>query len=183
MDDNAIMLLTTIAKNTESAANANIGIAIIAGCFAIIAAATSGWSIYLQSKSNNHAQIVTTERLRWLQDIRKGVANAFTLMDMQLDLVQRPNLTQQQLDDLSKSIMGTVHELLVFLNPDKSYQGEICTAFTSMQNLILACIHNYGNSGLFSQNKTLYTVDKSKAYRALVELGKETWNQIKQELK
>lgn len=183
MEEEAIGLLTKIAHNTESAANVPIITILIGGVFGLLTAVVSGWLVYLQNKNKSHAQIVTTERLRWLQDIRKGTAKAFTLMDMQLDLLRRPATSQEKMDELSVEVMQSVHEIQLFLNPHKQHQSEIFKAFSAMLQLIQECMSKPKDIALFDGNKKLYTQEKQKAYNALSELGKETWNQIKKELK
>lgn len=103
-----IQLLQIIAKNTE-ATYSPLYIATITAASAIIVGGIGAYGLLKTAKKQNYAQIISAERLRWLRVIRENIAQVFTLMDRQADLLRRPGTTQAQLDELSEQIMDRVH--------------------------------------------------------------------------
>ena len=126
-----IKLLQQISDNT--AMDNAVWVAAVAGGAAILGALISAIinycvtnrSIKSQEKVEDKklkANIITTERLRWLQDIRGRLSQLYVQLDMQYNIIKRPiaNQTQQQiqsmLDDYSSDIMLQTNMITLMLN-------------------------------------------------------------------
>jgi len=137
----AIELLKEIASNT---ANQNsLWVAVVAGGSAVLGAAVSACLAYFAaSKAANiqkdiaaqhsaleqkklRASIVTSERLRWLQDLRSQVAEFYSYIDIQVMHIQRlldPRVTpisRDDLDKISKEAGLKANLILLMLNREK----------------------------------------------------------------
>lgn len=91
-------LLQKIAENTS---NSSMHIALVAGGSAVAGALASALLSYfgivrtiraqtLIERQKLQATVVTTERLRWLQDLRAKVAAFYAQIEMQLSHLERP---------------------------------------------------------------------------------------------
>ncbi len=175
MDESVILLLQTIAKNTE-ATNLPFYTAAVSAGAVILAGAIGAYGLLRQARNQSYAQIVCTERLRWLRDIREKTAKSFTLMDRQADLLRRPGTTQLQIDALSEEIMDTVHLIQVYLNNKKGAQKAVFLGLSEMQTHLSNAMASPQNN---TQHLQSYAQAKQETFTALVKLGKKTWPQIK----
>jgi len=136
-------------------------------------------NLQLESKKL-HAGLVTTERLRWLQDIRVRLSNLFALLDTQFDLLRRPVSAPQkasrqlELDALSQKVMVEINNVTLMLNPNKPDQNDLRIALNSSLEIVVSSFA----PGAHSVNSPLYAALKTDAFNALTLIGIETWTQI-----
>jgi len=188
-----IELLRQIVENTSNGSSLHVawvaGGSAVAG--ALATALLSYFGIRRTIKSQHaieqqklQATIVSSERLRWLQDIRARLADVYAKMDVQFNILQRPvpaqnQLTrQQELDDLSKDIMVQVNIIHLMLNPGKGAQAKLRNALQTNQGFLAA--HFSSPQQARTQSSYIaYQQIKQDAFDALTEIGIETWRQIK----
>lgn len=127
-------LLQKIAENTSS--NTSMHIALVAGGSAVAGALASALLSYfgivrtvraqtLIERQKLQATVVTTERLRWLQDLRAKVAAFYAQIEMQLSHLERPvgaiqaAKYQETLDALSMEVMSQCYASFQCLTQQK----------------------------------------------------------------
>jgi hypothetical protein len=188
-------LLQKIAANTAS--DSSLRVAMIAGGSAVAGALASAILSYFGIRHTVRAQaqiekqrllatVITTERLRWLQDIRARLANVYAKMDTQFSLTKRPIQLpetivdrQKTLDDSSSVVMTEVHVIHLMLNPKKVTQLTVRQSLSDCQKIILNCVNDrqLANS---DECATKYADTKKKAFDALTVIGVDTWEKIKE---
>ena len=129
------------------------------------------------------ADVVTKERLRWLQELRELASNNYVNIDYQYNLLKRKidkdtYEFQIELDEVSKRIMKQSNDIILMLNKTDPIQGDLFNAVQDVQNYILKCV---GECKLEAQqfNDEEYGKIKNSFFNAMSEIGNETWNQIK----
>jgi hypothetical protein len=137
---NELLLLERIAKNTEG--SSNLWVAAIAGGAAVLGALVSAVGRLSRDgkecgeprkveRAKLQATIVTSERLRWLQDLRAKFGSFFTHIEQQLDLLSRPEgpegkkAYQEALDTMSKQAAADGNSILLVLDKEKDGQREL----------------------------------------------------------
>ena len=147
-------LLRQIAVNT--ARDDSVWIAVVSGASAVLGAAVAAAFGYLVAhrtaqsqerieKARLKATVVTTERLRWLQDIRQRLAVFYTRTDMQYNLLKRPHKSEQYpelqklFDEGSSEVGELCHVMLLMLNPSKPDQAKLREALNDTLNFLLQC--------------------------------------------
>lgn len=186
-------LLQQIAENTANGYAMHIawvaGGSAVAG--ALLTALLSYFGIrhtvksqYVIEQQRLQATIVSAERLRWLQDIRARLADVYSKMDMQFNILQRPvsesdpSMKQKELDELSKEIMTQVHIIHLMLNPEKPAQAKLRDSLHSNQTFLSA--HFMQPEQAKTESSFIaYQKIKQDAFDALTEIGTETWRQVK----
>jgi hypothetical protein len=188
-------LLTQISEHTKPD-NSAIWIAAISSLSALIGAGIGASLLYRgtakQVEATNEieakklqANIITTERLRWLQELRLKGSEFYANLDMNYSLLKRPINPQdnpefqKQADVIAEKVMVQCNQIILLLNPKKKHQEAMrhsCNdALTIFQESVAK--RNGGNLDFddekYSNNKTLF-------FNSLTEIGVETWAQIKQ---
>jgi hypothetical protein len=187
--DESIQLLQKIADNT--AHDNSMWVAIIAGGAGVLGATLTALFSYLIARKTQQteekrlrASVVTTERLRWLQDIRQRLSHYFVQMDMQYNYLHRPippgekAAYQETLDNFSNEVNEQCNIIFLMLNPEKENQNNLRTAVQDGLRFIRECV-KMKNSGSSSFDDNLYKAIKQKAFDSLTIIGIETWDRIK----
>lgn len=186
-------LLQKIAENTSNASP--LPVAWVAGGSAVAGALLTALlsyfgirhtikSQYLIEQQKLLANIVSAERLRWLQDIRSRLADVYAKMDMQFNLLQRPvaehnpAARQSELDELSNAIMVQVNIVHLMLNPEKAAPAKLRDSLQLNQQF-LAVHFAQPEQAKTESSFIAYKEIKQKAFDALTEIGVETWRQVK----
>lgn len=170
-------------------------IALISAAAGVFGALAGGLASYLiareKAKSDLEletkrlrANLVATERLRWLQDIRERLSKLYKQLDLQYNLLKRPMVPsesankQQQLDAMSSEIMEQCHMITLMLNPAKPDQAELHDALQDALEFILTAFQ-LAAAGTKTFNDNEYARHKQAAFNAMTRLGVETWRQVK----
>lgn len=156
-----------------------------AGAFAsyLVAREKAKSDIELESK-RLQANVIATERLRWLQDIRQRMSTLYQQLDFQYNLLKRPvahnqgTTTQQQLDDMSAEIMAECNMITLMLNPAKPDQAALRDAIQSALQFTQQCFQQAA-VGSRNFNDHEYRTYKQAAFDAMTRLGVEAWKQVK----
>ena len=190
-----IELIREIAENTKPT-NSSLWIAVVSSASALFGALIGAVLLYrgavrqIASSQNIEqrklqANIITTERLRWLQDIRARTSNFYADLDMHYSLLKRPINAQQNpqhqanMDDLAKKVMVEFNQITLLLNPAKTEQHEMRLALNDALKFFEQCVAQR-NSGNSSFNDQFYSATKTDVFNALTFIGAETWKKIKQ---
>lgn len=78
--------------------------------------------------------IITTERLRWLQELRSRGSEFYANLDMHYSLLKRPFNPQinpehqEQGDNIAQVVMFQCNQIMVLLNPAKPTQLTVIKA-------------------------------------------------------
>lgn len=187
--DQSIQLLQKIADNT--ARDNSMWVAIIAGGAGVLGATLTALFSYLIARKTQQteekrlrASVVTTERLRWLQDIRQRLSHYFVRMDMQYNYLHRPipagekATYQETLDNFSNEVNEQCNIIFLMLNPEKENQNNLRSAVQDGLRFIRECV-KIKNAGSSAFDDNLYKAIKQKAFDSLTIIGIETWDRIK----
>lgn len=190
--DEVIRLLKQIADHTSHDNSA--WVAGISGGSALLGAAIVGAVSYFVGRrtadsqerietARLHTNVVTAERLRWLQDIRQRTAHLFVQMDMQYNYLKRPVRGdpapfQEQLDGYSTKIMEGVNVITLMLNPAKPDQAALRSALQGALAFLQECFVQKG-PGPQSFDDQRYAALKQGAFDSLISIGTSTWARIK----
>ncbi|MCW0345808.1 hypothetical protein NB703_003901 [Pantoea ananatis] len=184
-------LTTTPSPTGNVSSGSSTLVALISAAAGVLGALAGGLASYLVARQKAksdleletkrlQANLVATERLRWLQDIRERLSDLYKQLDLQYDLLKRPvapasrATKQQQLDVMSSDIMGQCNMITLMLNPDKSDQAELRDALQQVLTFMQAAFQQAAAS-----NHTEYARLKKAAFDAMTRLGVETWRQVK----
>jgi len=169
--------------------------AIVAAGAAILGVSVTAIFSYFVAKKNSDTQqsiegkrlranIVTTERLRWLQDIRQRLSHLYAQTDMQYSHLKRPiapgqqAISQAAFDKFSEEIMEQTNVITTLLNPNKPNQAKLMQSLQNKLAFLQRCFQ-LKSSGVTQFNDVDYASIKKDAFDALVDIGVETWKQIK----
>jgi hypothetical protein len=208
MDDPTLQLLQKIADNTGQ--SDSMTIAIVAGASGVLGAGLTAWCGYLIAKKTQvteekrlRAGIVTTERLRWLQDVRQRLARFYVQLDMQFNFLQRPIPPtlegkieyQKQIDVLFNEINEQSNIISMMMNPEKAEQKDLRSALQESLIFVNNCVKKQGaairgNAGLVIPlspdevpfDNLAYAKIKTKAFDSLTRIVIKTWKRIKDDL-
>lgn len=186
-------LLQQIADNT--ARDDSLWIAIVSGGAAILGAGVTAIFSYFVAKESAETQqqieskrlyatIVTTERLRWLQDIRQRLSHLYTQLDMQYSYLKRPIQqghqanAQAAFDKFSMEIMEQTNNITLMLTPSDPYQGKLVQVLQDKQAFLHQCFAQR-STGTVQFDDQKYTSLKQSAFDALISISSEAWKQIK----
>lgn len=185
-------LIQQIADNT--ARLDSVWIAAISGGAAVLGALAVVLANYLVARKSAESQlkietarlrvtVVTTERLRWLQDIRQRLSKLYGQMDMQYYHLKRPvpkdqsAQFQQTLDTSSAEIIEQSNVITLMLNPKKPEQAALREALEeSMAFLSQYTTKERSDVAVFDD--TRYVLIKQKAFDALTSIGIQAWDRI-----
>ncbi|KFZ32130.1 hypothetical protein IDSA_05555 [Pseudidiomarina salinarum] len=138
-----------IAENTstnisfwvaEIAASAAISGAIVSGLLQFFNELKRSKRAFRLEEKKLRANIIASESLGWLQDIREWLSSVCTHLDMQYSFLKRPGTPpqlQQTLDDYSFSVMQEVHHITLLLKPDKPDHRELKRSLAFKQKIML----------------------------------------------
>lgn len=169
-------------------------IALISAAAGVFGALAGGLASYLVARQKAksdleletkrlQANLVATERLRWLQDIRERLSKLYKQLDLQYSLLKRPvapgerATKQQQFDVMSSEIMEQCNMITLMLNPAKPDQAELYDALQQALEFMLTAFQSAAETTAF--NDTEYARHKQAAFHAMTRLGVETWRQVK----
>ncbi|EJF31673.1 MULTISPECIES: hypothetical protein [Enterobacteriaceae] len=170
-------------------------IALISGAAGIFGALAGGLaSLYVarhKAKSDLEletkrlqANLVATERLRWLQDIRKRFSNLYSQLDMQYNFAKRTvdnsdiAIIQKQLDEMSSEIMEQCNMIMVMLNTAKPDQAKLYDVLQQVLRFIPR-VFQQAPAKITNIHDKEYGEYKQAAFDAMTRLGVETWRQVK----
>lgn len=210
MSDNTleiVRLLTQIAEQTQSN-SLTTWIVPFTGMMGVIVSGISAFLVFLngQKQAKNvqkqieantkseedklrleeirlRANIITTERIRWLQELRSRGANFYALLDMYYNLLKRPINPQldpsfhAKGDEIAQIVMRECNQILLLLNPNKKYQAKLEKKCNEALKLVLQCVKER-NENNFEFNDNNYSQIKKDFFDSLINIGIETWEQI-----
>lgn len=189
-----IELLKQIEEHTKPD-NSAVWVAAISSASALIGAGIGAALLYRGTARQTEAtseieekklkvNIVTTERLRWLQELRVKSSEFYANHDMNYSLLKRAVAEddlpkyQEKSDEVSMTIMIQSHQIILLLNPNKKHQKEMREACSDSLAFFLQCT-NQMNNGNYNFDDKSYSDIKTKYFNALTEIGIETWRKIK----
>ena len=163
------------------------GAAILgASISAVISYLVTSRSIKSQEKMEDKklkANIITTERLRWLQDIRERLSKLYVLLDMQYNIIKRPiaNQTQQQIqsmpDDYSSDVMLQINMITLMLNSKDQEQIDLRNELQNVLGYMQQCF-SQTTSQAQTFNDQQYSQMKTSIFNLATSIGSEAWQQI-----
>lgn len=191
----ALAAATVSSPSSNVPANSSTLVALISAAAGVFGALAGGLASYLiarqKAKSDLELEtkrlkvnLVATERLRWLQDIRERLSNLYKELDLQYNFLKRPvapgssATRQQQLDAMSSEIMCQCNMITLMLNPAKHDQAALRDALQQALKFTFEAFQQQptGNNTL---NDTEYARYKQAAFDAMTRLGVDTWQQVK----
>lgn len=187
-----LQLLQQIVDNTSR--DDSVLVAAVSGGAAVLGAFAGALVSYLVAKKAAESQlqietarlratVVTTERLRWLQDIRQRLSQLYRQMDMQYNHLKRPvpqgqsAQVQQTLDALSAEIIEQCNVITLMLNPHKSEQAALRDALQEAMSFLSQCF-TQKSKGVTSFDDLRYAAVKQTAFDALTSIGIQAWDRI-----
>lgn len=188
--------LSTASNPSDSTpANSSTLIALISAAAGVLGALAGGLASYMVARAKAksdleletkrlQANVVATERLRWLQDIRQRLSTLYQQLDFQYNLLKRPiapgasAATQQQLDGMSSEIMVQCNMITLMLNPAKPDQAALRDALQSALGFMLS-IFQQAATGATNFDDAKYAAYKQGAFDSMTRLGVDTWRQVK----
>ena len=188
-------LLTQISEHTKPD-NSAIWIAAISSASALIGAGIGATLLYRgtakQVEATNiieekklQANIITTERLRWLQELRSKSSEFYANLDMNYSLLKRPVNPQdnpeyqEQTDKIAEKVMIQCNQIISLLNPKKQHQELMRKSCNNALSIFQEAVGKR-NSGDFNFDDEKYLNNKTEFFNSLTEIGIKTWAQIKQ---
>ncbi|MGI0154155.1 hypothetical protein ACQ661_10910 [Pseudidiomarina sp. WS423] len=188
-------LLRQIAEQTKPD-NKAIWVAAISSVSALVGAGIGALLLYRGTKKQIEsaseieekkirANIITTERLRWLQELRAKSSEFYANLDMHYNLLKRPVNPQanpeyqEEADKISKEVMVQVNQIILLLNPKKTHQEKMRQSCNGSLAFFQECVGKR-NQGDFSFDDQKYAQIKTDYFNALTEVGVETWKQVKE---
>ena len=188
--DDPIALLQKIADNTSH--DNSWWVAMIAGGAGVLGAGLTAYFSYriaIRSQQTEEkrlrAEVVTAERLRWLQDIRQRLSRFYAQLDMQYSYLKRPVPAggqpdyQKEVDVFSNEINEQCNIITLMLNPQKQHQANLRDALHQALGFMVECVGIKSNGSTNFEDKK-YLALKNAAFNSLTIIGIETWDRIKQ---
>ena len=192
---NVLDLLTQIAENTKPDSQA-VWVAAISSASALLGAGIGAFLLYKGTSRQIESQketeekklkvnLITTERLRWLQEIRSKSSEFYANLDMNYSLLKRPINPQQntgfqnQADEIAQKVMVQCNQIILLLNPAKPQQEKLRNACNGALEFFQSCV-DQRNTGQFNFDDTRYASIKTDFFNALTVIGVETWGKIKE---
>ena len=127
-----------------------------------------------------HVSIVTSERLRWLQELRDRLSNLYVDLDSQRDLFRRPfpdamrAEVQRQSDEISRRVMKEVNSIDLLLNPEKPDQRALRDAL----QLVIGLVPRGQGAENHAATAAEYLSLKNVAFDSLTRIGITAWDKI-----
>lgn len=186
--EDSVQLLQKIADNTSH--DDSWWIALISGGAGVLGAGLTAFFSYRMAIKAQHveekrlrAEIITTERLRWLQDIRQRLSHFYVQLDMQYNYLKRPIPDgkfadyQERVDTFSNQINEQCNVMTLMLNPEKVHQADLRKVLHEAIGFLRKCTKLKKSEINFDD--VHYTKIKQTAFDSLVAIGVETWDQVK----
>lgn len=190
--ESELSLLKQIVDNTKSPSG--LWVAGITATAAVLGALVSAWAGFLgmsrSAKSQGQieraklqASLVTSERLRWLQDLRSKMASFFTHVELQLDLLSRPygdqgkETYQRSLDEMSKQVSADGNAILLMLDSEKKEQQELANAISNWLSYMFVQF-SARRTGPVARNIDHCSAMKTAAFDALRVIGQKAWKKV-----
>lgn len=196
-----VQLLQAIADNTSS--NDSLWVAAVAGGSAVLGAAISALLAYFSANRSAvvqlstaktgadleykklRASIVTTERLRWLQELRAKVAEFYSHIDMQVMHIERlvnPNvkpITRDEMDSISKEAALRSNLVLLMLNPKNSEQKELFESIDAALSFVNNTLGAAGSSSI-APNRIEIAKIKKRSFDSMQKIGSTAWAKVQE---
>jgi len=181
-------LLQQIADNT--AHNNSMWFAVIAGGL-FGAGLTAFFCYFIFTKTMRteerrlRADLVTTERLRWLHDLRQKFAHLYALSDAHRHLLEQKvpageiGKHAEALATHFNQINEEAGMLTTMLSPRKQYQANLKSGLKAMV-VLLDESTTAAKSGTASFDTKRYNEIKESAFEAIGLIGADTWEQVKE---
>lgn len=187
--------LTAAKRKDDLSSGFSVWVALITGAAGVLGAFAGAIASYLVARAKSKsdleletkrlsANVISTERLRWLQDIRQRLSTLFQQLDLQYNMLKRPvapglaPTTQLQLDEMSSEVMGQCNMITLMLNPAKPDQAALSNSLQgSLQFMHL--VFQQASTGTRTFNDAQYSTYKQAAFDAMTRLGVDTWKQVK----
>lgn len=180
---------------TSDSAGSPLLAALIAGAAGVLGAFAGALVSFLVAREKSRsdlsiesqrltANVVATERLRWLQDIRQRLSRFYQQLDFQYSHLQRPTPPDLQakkqllLDEFSAEVMTQCNMITLMLNPGKPDQAALRVAVDNGLQLMLENF-NPPPAKFPGFNVSEYAENKRAAFDSMTKIGIETWKQIK----
>lgn len=185
-------LLQQIADNTST--DNSVWVASVSGGAAVLGATVSAFITFFITNRTIRSQkkiedkrlkvnVVTTERLRWLQDIRERISDLYVQLDMQFSIIQQPigNQTQQQIQSMlnqySSKIMMQVNMITLMLNDKDTEQIDLRKELQNVLTFMQQCF-SQTTSQAQTFNTQQYSAMKTTVFNLTTTIGSQTWKQI-----
>jgi hypothetical protein len=182
-----------IYETCRVASSGDWWVPIISGLSAVLGAAVVAWANFLTTKRTTEASeaievkklrvsLVTSERLRWLQDLRNRMSNLFVDLDTQRDLIRRPASepmriqSQKELDEISRRVMAELNNITLMLNPGKPDQARLKNALQEILGLVM----QGQGAEMHAFTSERYRAIKTSAFDALTAIGVVAWSKIQE---
>lgn len=196
-----VQLLQAIADNTSS--NDSLWVAAVAGGSAVLGAAISALLAYFSANRSAvvqlstaktgadleykklRASIVTTERLRWLQELRTKVAEFYSHIDIQvmhIDRLVNPNvkpITRDEMDSISKEAALRSNLVLLMLNPKNSEQKELFDSIDAALSFVNNALGTAGSSSI-APNRIEIAKIKKRSFDSMQKIGSTAWAKVQE---
>lgn len=192
-------LLEEIARNTEPVPpdNDTVWVGLISASAVVVGSVITAIVTYYVTNRTNRtqaenerlrlkAEVVSRERLRWLQDLRNRLSKLYAQMDMQYALLKQPlsipqEELQEKLNAFSMDIMEQVNILTLMLNPEKAAQLTLRDTLQEALGFMQGCFQaSEAHRQSFDDAK--YQRLKTTAFNSATEIGTKAWEKV-QELK
>ena len=187
-----IALLQQIADNTRI--DNSVWVAAVAGGAAVLGASVSAVVSYFITKRTVQSQskietkrlrvnVVTTERLRWLQDIRERISDLYVQLDMQFAIIQQPTddakkeQVQEILNQYSVRVMKQVNMVTLMLNEKVPEQKTLIDELQKTLVFMRKCFYETTQEGT-EFDKDEYTSIKTKVFSLAMSIAGKTWSEI-----
>lgn len=188
-------ILSHTKRQDDSLASPSLLVALVTGAAGVLGAFAGALASYLVARAKAKsdleletkrlsANVIATERLRWLQDIRQRLSTFFQQLDLQYNLLKRPlkletaSATQQQLDEMSSEVMAQCNMITLMLNPTKPDQAELGDSLQRSLKFV-QLVFQQVSIGAPAFDDTQYSANKQAAFDAMTRVGVETWRQVK----
>lgn len=193
MDQQAIELLTKIASNTSN--SSAILVPIIVAVSTLSAGIIAAVVAYKQAKAKIAADralkeleirtdIISRERIKWLEKLREFAGEFYTKLDLQYSHLKRPTnpqlnpAYQEKLDEFFSETTLLGNKIILHINAEKPHQNSLKQATDGALALMLQVV-GIRNGGSFVFPDADYIANKQLFFKAMQEIGKETWKQTK----
>jgi len=178
-------LLNQIIEQTKPD-NQILWIAVITSLSTLLAAGIGGALLYKGTlnqiaveEKKLKASIVTTERLRWLQDLRRQSCEFYANLDMHYNLLKRTTSNQEKMDEYAEKVMVQSNMICTMLNPERTYQAAMRQSSQEALEHVLNCV-GLKNQGSLNFDDDVYSRVKNTFFDSLTKVGTETWNQVRE---
>lgn len=182
-----------VYETCKAVSSSDWWVPVISGLSAILGAAVVAWANFVTTKRTAETSqaievrklrvsLVTSERLRWLQDLRNRMSNLFVDLDTQRDLIRRPvseqmrSQVQKELDGISRRVMVELNNITLMLNPAKPDQAKLRNTLQEILGLVM----QGQGAELHAATAEQYRQLKTSAFDFLTAIGVVAWSKIQE---